>query len=105
MEKTSTTTKSKPLEMGCVEERDMITSDGRNIGQFKGVWLDVSNWNVSSIIIELDKNVVEELNVKKPMLRSAKVSVPITYVKTIADVVQINTDISGLSAGLASLRS
>ena len=98
MQETPTVTSGKPLEMGCIEGRDVITTDGRDIGNLAGAWLDVSTWTVTSLIVELDKTVVDELNVKKPMLRTARVNIPTNYVRNIADVVQLNTDISTLSA-------
>ena len=64
-----TTAMSRPLEMGDLEDRDIITTDGRIIGQLKGAWIDTSNWSVANLVVDLNKDVVEELNVKKPILR------------------------------------
>ncbi len=88
--------------MGCIENRDVITTDGRNIGTLTGAWMDLSNWSVTALIVELNKQVVDELNVKKPMLRTARVNIPVNYVKNIADVVQLSADMPTLSTALAT---
>jgi sporulation protein YlmC with PRC-barrel domain len=96
-----TTVTSKPLEMGCIESRNVITTDGRMIGTLTGAMIDTSNWTITSLVVELEKDVVADLNVKKPLLRTAKVSVPTSAVLNVADVVQLNTDMANLSTMLA----
>lgn len=96
-----TTVTSKPLEMGCIENRNVITTDGRMIGTLTGAWIDTSNWTITSLVVELEKEVVEDLRVKKPLLRTAKVSVPTSAVLNVGDVVQLNTDITNLSTMIA----
>ncbi|NLI74360.1 MAG: hypothetical protein GX369_06290 [Euryarchaeota archaeon] len=97
-----TTTKSQPLEMGHLDERDVITSDGRLIGQLKGAWIDTNNWSVSSLIIDLKKESVDELNVKKPVLKAARINLSTNHVKRVADVIQLNVDMSGLSTSIST---
>jgi sporulation protein YlmC with PRC-barrel domain len=99
---TPTVTTAKPLEMGCIEDREVITTDGRNIGTLTGAWIDLGNWSVTALIVELNKTVVDELNVKKPVLRTAKVNIPTAYVKNIGDVVQLNTDVPTLGAAFST---
>jgi sporulation protein YlmC with PRC-barrel domain len=96
-----TTVTSKPLEMGCIESRNVITTDGRMIGTLTGAWIDTSTWTITSLVVELEKEVVDALNVKKPLLRTAKVSIPTSAVLNVADVVQLNTDVASLSTMLA----
>ena len=96
-----TAVKSRPIEMGCLESKNVITTDGRMIGVLTGAYMDTSNWSVTSLVVELEKDVVSELNVKKPLLRTAKVTVPTSTVLNIADVVQLNTDMANLSTIVA----
>ncbi|NLK25941.1 MAG: hypothetical protein GX307_05120 [Euryarchaeota archaeon] len=97
-----TTAMSRPLEMGDLEDRDIITTDGRIIGQLKGAWIDTSNWSVASLVVDLNKDVVEELNVKKPILKAARVNLPTTYVAKVADIVQLNVDMTTLSGAIST---
>ena len=102
MQQTPTVTTQMPLELGCIEDREVITTDGRNIGTLTGAWVDLGTWSVTALVVELKKDVVDELNVKKPALRTAKVNIPTSYVKNIADVVQLNTDVGTLGAAFAT---
>ncbi|MBI0584249.1 MAG: PRC-barrel domain-containing protein [Methanomassiliicoccus sp.] len=90
------------LELGCIGKKDVITTDGRNIGTLSGAWIDTTAWTVISLVVDLNKDVVSELNVKKPILRTAKVNVPTANIKNIADVVQLNSDITNLGSILTS---
>lgn len=97
-----TTAQSRALELGCLEDRNIITTDGRMIGHLKGGWIDTNAWTVSSLVVELNKDVVDELNVKKPILKQARINLPVSYVKQVADVIQLNVDMSSLSTSIGT---
>ncbi|NLT37052.1 MAG: hypothetical protein GXX95_02710 [Methanomassiliicoccus sp.] len=84
------------MEMGCIKSRVVITTDGRKIGTLSGAWVDLKNWNVTALVVDLDKNVLEELNVKKPIIGSAKISLPTSSIMNMADVAQLNIDMTTL---------
>ena len=44
---------SKPLEMGCLESKNVITTDGRVVGVLSGAYVNTSDWTISSLVIEL----------------------------------------------------
>lgn len=96
---------SKPMELRWVESKEVISSEGRSIGTLSGALLNLSNWTVSSLLIELNKTVLEELKVKKPLLHLAKVTIPTSVIKNFSDVVQLNTDIATLGAVIAANKS
>jgi len=88
--------------MGNLEDRGIITTDGRMIGTLKGAWIDTSAWSVSSLVVDLNRDVVDELNLKKPILKHARVNLPTSYVARVADVVQLNIDMSTLSGAIST---
>lgn len=85
------------LELGCVKSKDVITSDGRNVGTLSGAWMDTNTWTVTSLIVDLNKIVLDELSLKKPLLRTAKVTIPTSMIKNFSDVAQLNADFATLS--------
>jgi len=99
-EATTTTLGTKTIELGCLEKREVITTDGRIIGDLTGAQIDVSTWRVPYIVVEVNKDVADAINVKKPVLRTAKANVPVDLVRTIADTVQLNVDLDGLRGRL-----
>ncbi len=88
------------LEMGCLKSREVITTDGRNVGNLSGAWIDVSTWTVTALVIDLDRSVVDELNLKKPILRTAKTTIPTSMIKNISDVAQLNADMASLGSAV-----
>jgi len=97
---TTTLTTEKKIELGCIAPRNIISSEGRIVGQITGGWIDIVSWKVTELVIEVNKDIVDELNVKKPALRSAKVAIPVQYVKNVGDVVQLDVDVSSLSKSI-----
>lgn len=104
MAKTETKLSTRELELGCMEPREVVTTDGRVIGHLLGGWVDPTTWTMTDLVMELDKRAIDELAVKKRVLRSSKVRVPTSYVATFSDVVQLNTDIGSLSGSFTEVR-
>jgi sporulation protein YlmC with PRC-barrel domain len=123
MQETTTTTEN--LELGELESRDIITDDGRRIGVLKGILVDTTAWTVPQLVIEVNKKILDEIKIKKPMLSTVLVNVPTlptnylkdilddlnlkkpgavlvnvptTHVKSTSDVVQLDTDLSAVSS-------
>lgn len=89
-------TATQPLELGCLQERNVITTDGRIIGSLSGAMVDTTTWKVSSIIVDVHKDVIEELQVKKQMLKTPKVNIDTSMVGNVSDVVQLNVPLANL---------
>jgi hypothetical protein len=66
--------------MGCLEDRNALTSDGRNIGILTGAWIDLNIWTSASLIVEIKKNAMDMLKVKKSILRTARANIPASYI-------------------------
>ncbi len=90
----------RKMEVGCIQPKDVITTDGRRVGSLSGAWIDVGTWTVTSLTVNLDKTVVDELSLKKPLLRSAKTNIPTSLIKNISDVAQLNINMATLSTML-----
>lgn len=86
-----------------MEPREVVTTDGRVIGHLLGGWIDPSSWTVTDLVIELDKRAIDELAVKKHVLRTSKVKVPTKNVAIFSDVVQLDSDIGALSGSLTEV--
>jgi sporulation protein YlmC with PRC-barrel domain len=123
MQESPTTTQN--LELGRLESRDVITDDGRLIGVLKGILVDTTAWTVPQLVVEVNKNVLDEIKMQKPMLSTFAVNVPTlptnyfkkimddlnirkpgavlvniptTHVRGTSDVVQLNTDLSAVGS-------
>ena len=97
---TTTTTEGPGVEMGCIDKKDVITTDGRNVGELTGAYIDTSTWKVNGLVLEVNKDVMDELNMKKPLLRTPKAMIQTSLVRVVSDTVQLNVPIANLSGNL-----
>jgi sporulation protein YlmC with PRC-barrel domain len=84
------------MDLGCTEEKEIITKDGRKIGHLVGAKVDTDDWSVHSIMIEVTKEMVLELGLKKSMLKSPRTTIGTDMVSTSGDVIQLNITLDGL---------
>jgi sporulation protein YlmC with PRC-barrel domain len=84
-------------------ERNVITTDGRRIGHMTGILVDASTWKVQAIVVKLEKAILDELNIKKPIFSTPSVSIPVDLVSNTSDVVQLNGEFSSLIGILAPI--
>lgn len=91
------------LEEKCLETKGVLTTDARMIGKMSGSWIDTSAWKVTSIVVALEKPIMSEMHMKKPLFKTVKVTIPVRLVSKVSDVVQLNTDLAGLVGVLAKM--
>ncbi len=97
---TTTTAQGPPIEAGCLDKRNVITSDGRIVGELTGAYIDPVSWTVTGLVIEVNKDVMDELNMKKPMLRTPKAMIQTSLVNVVSDTVQLNVPTANLAGNL-----
>ncbi|WP_400207865.1 PRC-barrel domain-containing protein [Candidatus Methanomassiliicoccus intestinalis] len=101
MSKSETLVETRPLEIGEVEEKNVVSADGRILGKLTGMWINTSTWDVEHLIVEVEKDVAEMLDLKKKMLKGTKTALPVRYVEVVSDVVKLNSTIEELSGSLS----
>ena len=68
----------------------VITSDAYTLGEVYGAHVDIANWNITHLDIDLTKEATEELGFKKPFLGFLGVCLSIDAVKKVGDVITLN---------------
>ena len=76
--------------------KQVITSEAQVLGQVESVEVDISTWTVSNLFVTLLKSVVEKLNFKKPLFGSVTVTLPVSAIKTVGDVISISESLQDL---------
>jgi len=84
------------MDLGCTEEKEVITKDGRKIGHLVGARVDTDDWKVHSIMIEVTKEMVIELGLKKSMLKSPKTAISTEMVSLAGDIIQLSATLEEL---------
>ena len=92
-QESTTETKEQLLYIGYLESKDVLTTDGRLGGFLRALLIDPKNWTVASMVVEVDRDILEEVGIKKPLLDRALVDIPAKFVKGASDVIQLNEDL------------
>jgi sporulation protein YlmC with PRC-barrel domain len=84
------------LELSSSDRKDVISKDGRKVGALVGVNVDTKTWTVHAIVVEVNKEIIEELHIKKSMLKLPKVNLKTDLVAVVGDIVHLNVDLKNL---------
>ncbi|MEM2099157.1 MAG: hypothetical protein QXU99_05385 [Candidatus Bathyarchaeia archaeon] len=78
------------MKVGKLTGMKVITDDAYLLGEVEGTQADVNTWQITHLDVELTKDATRELGFKKPILGAITVSLPVTVVKKVGDVVALN---------------
>lgn len=84
------------LELGCLVHKDVITKDGRKIGALVGANVSTSDWTVPTIVVEVNKDLVEQLDLQKSMLKNPRINITTDLISVVGDVIQLTVEMKGL---------
>jgi len=84
------------LELNVTERKDVITKDGKKIGTLVGANVDAKTWTVLTLVVEVFKEVIEDLKIKKSVLKAPRITLKTDIVNVVGDVVQLSVDIKEL---------
>jgi sporulation protein YlmC with PRC-barrel domain len=87
-------------EMSSEERKHVITKEGWNLGEMVSYNIDASKWMVTSLIVELHRDMIKPLNVKKPFLGKAKIRIKTDQIVSVGDVIQLSMDLETLRTHL-----
>lgn len=68
----------------------VITADAFTLGEVDGAHADTKTWQITHLDVVLTKETTKELGLKKPMLGSLAVCLPVAVVKKVGDVITLN---------------
>jgi len=75
---------------------DVVTLDGFKAGEISGTELNIKNWEVTHLHIELSDEATKELGYKKPMFGHITICLPVGYVKAVGTVATLTRNLQGL---------
>ena len=70
-------------------DKKVICGKGYIIGEVTGASIDTRSWQITDLYVELTSTAAEELGFKK-RFRSSTVSMPVKFIKAVADVVTLS---------------
>ncbi len=65
--------------------------DGRDVGKVNDVIIDNEEWDTHFLLVTLKKDIVDTLDVEKSFLSKAKLGIAMDHIKSISDVIILDT--------------
>jgi len=78
------------LKVSKMNGMNVITADAFTLGEVDGAHADITTWQITHLDVALTKETVKELGLKKPILGTLKVCLPVTAVEKVGDVITLN---------------
>jgi sporulation protein YlmC with PRC-barrel domain len=78
------------LGLGELKGRHVIDSRGKDIGEVRDVAIDADGWRVTDLVVNVRKDVAEDLGLDAPLLGGAALRIGTERVQSIGDTVLLN---------------
>jgi len=75
----------------------IVAGDGREVGEVDNVYIDVAQWRVTAIGVRLRREVLEELHLRRPLLGSQTIRLPVEQVAAVSDTVVLKPALAEVS--------
>lgn len=76
---------------------DVVTSDGRELGDVRDFTLDLEGWTVTHVHVRAKRQLLDELKLERPLLGSQTVRIPIEYIGGVGDKFVLTCSVTDLA--------
>ncbi len=66
-------------------------SEGRDVGKVLDILVDTGSWGPLSMLVKINKEMVEELNQKRSFLSKTKMGISMKHVTDVGDIIMLDT--------------
>jgi sporulation protein YlmC with PRC-barrel domain len=84
------------MDLGKLNWKKVVTSDGVTIGELQGGDVDTSSWQVTHVHVGLNDATLNEFGLKKPNLGQVLVCLPVDMIQAVNDSVTLNESLAQL---------
>ena len=89
-----------------IEGKEVIGKQAQLIGKVFEIEVDTNTWKVTHIYVDMDKNIVESLGLKKPKIGVVKATIPIEMIDVASDRILLkNESLDDLKKAIKPLQS
>ena len=85
------------IKFGELEGKGVLTQDGREIGEVSDCVIDHSGWSVETLVVKLERDLLEEFHMKRPMFGTQTIQLPTSYVSGVGDRVVLHKKLEELT--------
>ena len=86
-----------------LDGKGVISSDGREIGELSDIIVDPDSWAIRKLIVKLERELLEDFHMKRPMFGTQTIQLPTSYVSGVGDKVLLNKKLEELTAAADDL--
>ena len=80
-----------------LEGKGVLTQDGREIGVVSDCVVDHEGWSVETLVVKLERDLLEEFHMKRPMFGTQTIQLPTSYVSGVSDRVVLHKKLEELT--------
>ncbi len=78
--------------------KDVISQDGRELGAVSDVTLDASGWRIDTLVVKLERDLLEAFHMKRPLIGTQTIQIPTSHVSGVGDKVILHKTLNELTA-------
>ena len=76
--------------------KTIVAQDGRDVGEVVAVHVDVKRWTVTALGARVRRDVIDELHLKRPLIRSPTIVIATDQIRAVSDAVLLATTVADL---------
>ena len=84
------------MDLGKLNWKKVVTSDGVTIGELQGGDVDTISWQVTHVHVGLNDATLKEFGLEKPNLGQVLVCLPVHMIQAVNDTVTLNESLGEL---------
>lgn len=75
----------------------VVAKDGRELGTVESIFVETEGWQVTAMAVKVARDKLDELRMKRPLVGSRSIKIPMTEVAAATDNVMLRGTISELT--------
>jgi len=80
------------MEYKEIEGKEVIGKQAHLIGKVSEIEFDTKTWKVTHVCVDVNKNIVEDLGLKKPTIGTVKATIPVEIIDAISDRILLGNE-------------
>lgn len=81
-----------------LDGKAILTQDGREIGEVRGLYIDLDGWRVVGLRAKLRRSVLGALSLSRPLLGTRSCRISVSQISGISDTVVLRHELAELSS-------
>ncbi len=76
--------------------RNIISADGRVIGEIADLFIESDGWRVDALRVKLYRETADQLGTHRSVFRAGEIDIPVRLVQSVGETVVLSVPVEGL---------